>query len=58
MDLLDRIDSITLPPQQTTIPQADREALEQLHTDYKELEAELLAAEEALANIPVNSPCR
>lgn len=54
--LLNKLDAISVPPQQTSIPQADRETLEQLHADYKELEAELLAAEEALANIPISSP--
>lgn len=54
--LLDKLDAISVPPQQTTIPQADREALQALHTQYKAEETELLAAEEALANIPISHP--
>lgn len=54
--LFAKIDAISVPLQQTTIPQADREALEALHAQYKTEEAELLAAEAALRNIPISHP--
>lgn len=54
--LLDKLDAITPTPEQTSIPDADKRALEQIHTDYKKLEAELLLAEATLSNIHISAP--